>query len=308
MQINPSTLDAIYYGFRLDYQKAYERPTPWSDRLASLVPSTQRENRYAWMKMIPRLREWIGERKLNNLAGRGYTIVNKDWEASLEVDRNDIEDDAIGVYKPGVAMLGEQAKLWPDDLMTTLIQSGTTATAFDGQAYFSGSHPKDSDNTALGTYSNNFTSTALTHSNFQYVRSQMMSYVGEDNKPLRVNPGLALVPPALEGTIKQILNAEYIVATFGANAATGSQTNVLKGTADYLVIPELAGADTTWYLADVSKPVKPFVFQLRKSPQLVSLTDPTSENVFMRKKFIYGVDARGNAGFSLPFLCARCIA
>lgn len=308
MILGPATIDAIFYNFRLDFQGAYDRAEPWWNKVASLVPSSGRENRYPWLKLMPRMREWIGERKLNNLVARGSTIVNKDWEASIEVDRNDIEDDQIGVYAPAVAMLGDQAKRWPDDIVVSLIQSGVTALAFDGQQYFNASHPIDSDQTGLGTYSNNFTTTALNASNYQTVRSAMMAYKGEDNKPLRVMPNLLVVPPQLEAAGRQILNADFIAASFGINAATGSQSNVLKGSADLLVVPELANEATTWYLLDVSKPVKPFIFQQRKAPALVSLVDPTSENVFMRKKFIFGVDSRGNAGFSLPFLAARAIA
>jgi phage major head subunit gpT-like protein len=75
-----------------------------------------------------------------------------------------------------------------------------------------------------------------------------------------------------------------------------------------LVIPELADEPTVWYAADTSKPIKPFVYQVRKEPQLVQVDDPKAENVFWRKKFIYGIDSRGAAGFTLPFLIARAIA
>ncbi len=305
MQITPSIIDAIFYSFRLDYQGAYERAAPWHGQVAAIIPSTQRENRYAWMKLIPRLKEWIGERVLNNLSARGYTIVNKDYEDTIAVDRNDIEDDSMGVYAPAVQTLGQQAALWPDDLMTICIQSGTTNLCFDGQPFFDDSHPVDGDNPALGVYANDF-ELPLNHENFAFVRATMMSYLGEDGKPLKVMPKLLLVPPQLEQVANQILKATIIAPAGGfAAGAAQSQDNVLKGSADLLVIPEFANEPTTWYLIDNSKPIKAFIFQLRKAPVLVSLTDPTSENVFFQRKFIFGVDARGNTGYSLPFLAAR---
>lgn len=310
MQITPVALDAIFINFNTLYQQAYERAAPWWSKVAMEVPSTSRENRYGWMKIIPRMREWVGERKINNLAGRSYTIENKDWELSVGVERNAIQDDQLGLFGPAIAMMGDQAARHPDDLLTTLIQSGVTALAFDGLPFFSASHPVDSDNTALGTYSNNFTTTPLNSANFQSVRAAMKAFKGEDNKPLRVDPRLLIVPPQLEATALQILNAEFTApaAAFGQNAAGGYQTNVLKGSADLLVIPELANEPTTWYLADMSKPVKPFVYQSRKAPVFVSLTAPTDENLFYRKEFIYGIDSRDNVGYSLPFLCSRAIA
>jgi phage major head subunit gpT-like protein len=49
------------------------------------------------------------------------------------------------------------------------------------------------------------------------------------------------------------------------------------------------------------------VFQNRQNPEFVSKDDPTDDNVFMRRQFVYGVDARGNAGYSLPFLAYKCV-
>jgi len=53
-----------------------------------------------------------------------------------------------------------------------------------------------------------------------------------------------------------------------------------------------------WYLLDTMRALKPLIFQERKVAEFVSKTDPkTSDTVFMSKKFLYGADARSNAGF-----------
>jgi phage major head subunit gpT-like protein len=57
------------------------------------------------------------------------------------------------------------------------------------------------------------------------------------------------------------------------------------------------GAGQTWYLLDTSRALKPLIFQDRKKPNFVSLTNPDDENVFMRDEYVYGVDARNNVGF-----------
>lgn len=62
------------------------------------------------------------------------------------------------------------------------------------------------------------------------------------------------------------------------------------------------GAGTAWYLLDVRKPIKPFVFQDRKPYKLVAMQDDQDEAVFTRDVFRYGVDARNNVGFGLPQL------
>jgi phage major head subunit gpT-like protein len=310
VNITPAVIDAIFYSFSTQFQGAYARIDPWWTKVASDVPSAGRENRYAWLRLLPRMREWIGERKYANLEAAGYALANKDYELSVEVDRNDIQDDNIGVYAPFVQMMGEQAKRWPDDLVLSLLQNGSTNLAFDGQAFFSASHPTGQPGSA-STYSNYSASAmALSAANYQTVRQTMMSYVGEDGRPLQVQPSLLVVPPQLEAAARQILNADFIApaAAVGQNAASVQQTNVLKGSAELLVVPDLTAAATTWYLLDTTKPIKPFVFQTRKAPTFVPMADPTSENVFKRRKFIFGVDARGNAGYALPFLAYSATA
>jgi phage major head subunit gpT-like protein len=57
------------------------------------------------------------------------------------------------------------------------------------------------------------------------------------------------------------------------------------------------GSGTPWFLLDVSRAVKPILLQVRKEFEFQSMTEPTSQNVFMNKEFIYGTDARMNVGF-----------
>lgn len=58
-----------------------------------------------------------------------------------------------------------------------------------------------------------------------------------------------------------------------------------------------AGNANPWYLLDVTRPLKPMIFQQREKPKFVSMDKDTDTNVFMRKEHIYGIDCRDNAGF-----------
>ena len=63
------------------------------------------------------------------------------------------------------------------------------------------------------------------------------------------------------------------------------------------------GAGAPWFLIDLSRPVKPIILQIRKTPQFVAKDKPDDSEVFMRDQFIYGVDDRKNVGFGLWQLC-----
>lgn len=59
------------------------------------------------------------------------------------------------------------------------------------------------------------------------------------------------------------------------------------------------GSGTAWYLIDTSKSIKPIILQKRQDYRFVALDKETDENVFMRREFIYGADARLNVGYAL---------
>lgn len=306
MEITKASLDAIFYQFDLRFKQAYDQQPIFWDQFATLSPSSSRETHYAWLAKMPRLRKWIGDRVFHNLQSRGYVITNEKYEDSLTLNRDDIEDDQIGVYTGYVDMLGQQARLWPEDLVTAALEAGTTALAFDGQPFF-GTHPIDVDNPSSPTYVNLFStatsgSTPLTAANYQKVRAAMRGYKGEDGRSLAIRPDVLMVPPLLEGTAKQILEADLIAQAVGSNAAQ-AQSNVFKGTAR-VVVNDYLTSDTAWYLMSTQRAIKPLVFQLRDAPQFTSLNSTSDPNVFLRDDFNFGVRARGAAGYSLPFLAA----
>jgi len=57
------------------------------------------------------------------------------------------------------------------------------------------------------------------------------------------------------------------------------------------------GTGPAWFLIDDSRALKPIIYQDREAPQFVAMDNPTDPNVFMNKKFVYGVDGRNNTGY-----------
>jgi len=211
MIINQSTLNGIYKSFSTLFNQALdEAKSQWSV-VAMEVPSSSRSNDYKWLGALPQMREWLGDRVIKDLSAFQYEILNKDFEATVEVDRNDIDDDQIGVYNPFIQELGRAAKQHPDVLVFTLLKNGFSSVCYDGQYFFDSDHP-----------------------------------VGD-------------------GTVSN----------------TGG------------------GAGDPWFLLDLSRALKPIILQRRKQPQFVAMDNPDDENVFMRKKFRYGVDDRKNVGYGL---------
>lgn len=72
---------------------------------------------------------------------------------------------------------------------------------------------------------------ALTPAAYAAARAAIMGFTGDGGRPLGLVPDLLVVPPALEGAARQILEAEYLSAT---------ESNVWRGSARLLVSPWLA--------------------------------------------------------------------
>lgn len=61
------------------------------------------------------------------------------------------------------------------------------------------------------------------------------------------------------------------------------------------------GAGEPWYLLDTSRHLKPLIWQPREAAEFESKEDSSnSDYVFNNDKYLYGIDARYNAGFGFP--------
>lgn len=210
MIVNSQTLSALFVSLKTQFEQGLNSaPSEW-DKVATLVPSVSKSNVYSWMGKFPKLREWVGDKQIKNLETFAYTIPNKDWEATVEVDRNDLDDDNLGIYSPVTQMAGYSARTFVDENVFPLLTDGFTNKCYDGKAFFAVDHP------VAGASASNYGS----------------------------------------------------------------------------------GSGTPWYLIDASKPIKPLIYQQRKAPVFVQQTDPQADTVFMRKSFLYGVEARGAFGYA----------
>ncbi len=211
MIINNDALARLYTAFTAVFNAAFQETQTWYERVAMTVPASTRIMDYKFLLDFPMVREWMGDRQIGSLEPKAYQVETKDWEATIEVERNDIEDDQLGFYNPIVAALAQEARKHPEKLIADLMNNGFTTPCYDGKSFFATDHP--------------------------------------------VGPRTA--------------------SNYGG------------------------GSDTGWYLLDTSRAIKPFIFQLRRAVQLVRMDRQDDEQVFMRKKFRYGVDYRGAAAYGL---------
>lgn len=286
MVITNQNLHGMYSGFNALFNKAFDEATPQYEKVAMVVPSSGSDETYGWIGQLPTLREWIGERVICNLTATGYTIKNKDYELTISIARNDVMDDKIGIYSPLIQEMGRAAKMHPDELVFPLFAAGFSNVCYDGSAFFSDRHPL---NEGQKIYQSNIGTQKLSPKSYEAARSQMMTIKGENGRKLKIIPDLLVVAPQNEAIARQILFADLI----------SGNTNVNKGTSELLVVPELADEPDYWFLLSTKRAIKPFIFQTREKPRFISKTKDEDDNVFFQNEFLYGCNARYNAGYGL---------
>lgn len=145
MIITPTILKTLMVAFNIAFKGGLDKAETQYQKISTTVPSSGKSTTYGWLGKWPKFREWIGDRQFKSMAAHGYSILNKKYESSVEVERDDIEDDEIGVYSPLMEELGQGAAELPDELVFETLGNGFTELCFDGQPFFDTEHPVNAE-------------------------------------------------------------------------------------------------------------------------------------------------------------------
>lgn len=221
MILNTTNLNTLRAGFQTRFQSGLGMASSLAAQVSTEVPSTTAKETYGWIGKIPNVREWIGERVVQNISTSDYAIANKDWELTIGVGRNDIQDDNLGIYGPLFQEMGQSTGSHKDRLVFDLLKAGFTTNCFDGQFFFDTDHP--------------------------------------------------------------VLDKDGVMTTY-ANTD--------------------GGAGAPWFLMSTKgRALKPIIYQKRQDWQFVARDNLSDENVFNKKEFQFGSDARAAVGYGFPQMC-----
>lgn len=276
-------------GLRSEFFNRFEgTPTYYKD-LSTRIVSTGDSETYRWLGTVPKMRTWGTGRLARGLRTESYSVENQKYEATIEVDRDEVADDQTGQIRVRIAELAQRAATHKDLLIAQLLTSGETSgfNSYDGVTFFNDAHVSGSS----GSQDNKLTYTATdaenpTAAEFKAALKQaiasMLSFKDDQGEPMMTAAtGLVcVVPPTMYFTALEAINASLIDST----------TNVLEGAARVVSLPWLTDA-SKWYLLKTDGVIRPFIFQDREPVEFGSLAE-NSEEGFKREKFLYGVRAR----------------
>ena len=265
--------------------------TFWQE-LSTRVPSTKDSETYKWLGTVPNMREWGTGRLAKGLRTESYSVENMKYEATLEVDRDEINDDQTGQIRIRVGELAERAATHKEYLIEQLLNNGGASgyNSYDGVTFFNDTHASG----ASGNQDNDLTfaaadGTSPTSTEFKGAVAQataaMMAFKDDRGEAMRIRPsGLAVIVPPIY----------YTVAVEAMTAAMlGGTSNViatLAGSPRVICLPGLS-TTTMMYVLKTDSIVRPLIFQDREPITFDSIVEG-SEEAFKREKFLYGVRAR----------------
>lgn len=115
-------------------------PDDWR-KVAGFITSDDKSNTYAWLSQFPAFREWVGSRLHKGVAEKAYTVTNKKFEATIDVQRTDIEDNSFGHYGAVAEGHGQSASDLKNDLIFQALAAGFATACYDDQYFFDTDHP-----------------------------------------------------------------------------------------------------------------------------------------------------------------------
>jgi len=276
-------------GLRSEFFNRLEAAPAHYRQFATRVPSNGHSEVYRWLGSTPQLREWGDGRLARGLRTESYSLENLKYEATLEVDRDEISDDQTGQIRVRVGELAERAATHKDYLIAQLLASGDLSGfhSYDGVPFFSESHVSggsgaQSNLLSAGASDASSPTSGEFRTSLAAAITRMLALKDDQGEPMALTArGLVcVVPPNLLFTALEAINATLV----------GGGSNVLASAADVVALPWLSETDK-WFLLKTDGVVRPFIFQDREPIEFSALAEDSEEG-FKREKFLFGVRAR----------------
>ena len=334
-----------------DYQRLAQ--DIWWNKIATTVNSTTKKERLSWLLSTAELEEVAhdgGEVAYDTLLRASTEFENKFVRKGLKVKFEEFEDlDGGAVMLSGGRLAGRagfdsitkwtrdiaaHAAYWPQQQLAKAIIANPTT--YDTKAFFATDHPVNPFDASLGTFANDFTSTAsgsypgalpidtsvtaeVALNNLAkavaYVRGAIKMPNGVLPRKLRVT-GI-MVPPELAARATLLTSAKFIAQS----AASGALTGDIQAVVSYLnlgvpiIADELGaamgGSATTYYLIvqELSSPqMGAFIYSNREPIQITYVGPETDAELARARELQWIAQGRNTVAPGHPFQLFRCRA
>jgi len=301
--VSSDFLEGVLTQFRALYTREFSAAQAlqgWQ-QFAMRQDSDGEQTTYEWFGTVPRMEDVSHDQvSLRGLDEYNFSIVNKEFQAAIEVSRMALERDRLNLITPRIQQLAGEAARHPGQLIFELVEDNPAA--YDGTAYFANTRTIGESSNIDNILAGNGSTVANIQTDLAEAREAMRLFEDDRGRPLNLVPNAIMCHPNLEQPIWQALNVNQ-AGNQDRNVIPAGTNGVLQG-AGYSVIVNPYLTDTNdWYTFHIGGPsMRPFVWQVEKQPVLESDTNPTSRENILKRKFLYSVYGRYNVGVTDPRL------
>jgi phage major head subunit gpT-like protein len=281
----------------------------WIGGVANLFGSDQASEQYPFLGQTPRMREWIGGRQAKGLRSNSMTIVNKHYEATLEIALRDLRRDKTGQLQARVSEFADEGDAHWGTLLSALILGGPSTLCYDGQYFFDTDHSEGDSGTqdndisvdisaVPGAGSDNtatFPNAAQMQAAIVKGIAQILSFKDDRGRPMNSNAKRFLVTVPVGLYMPAIASISAI--TLQALQQNINPAQAAGLTVDVQMMPELTWTDS-FAVWRTDSPIKGLIRQNETDP-MVKMKDETSEFAFDNDAIQIGVDAWRGADYGL---------
>jgi phage major head subunit gpT-like protein len=277
----------------------------WIPKISMEFQSNQEAETYRWIGSSPYMREWKGGRQAKGLWDNSISIVNKRFEATIQIPVADFRRDSTGQSLVRINELADQPNEHWGEMLSSAISAGASTVCYDGQYFYDIDHVEGNNTTSQSNDLSIDISElpgavhgSTTNPSSQEMQQVIMSCIeaiygfkNNENKPMnrQARSFLVMVPIPL---YKSAISAVYDT-TFG-----GGETNTIKNAKfniEVVANPDLAWTEQiTVFRTDGT--VKPFIRQSEKPVEL-KVQAEGSQIEFEEDMWRFGVDCSRNVGY-----------
>lgn len=259
-------------------------PAPDWEVLTTKLPSGTLTEQHEWLGNFPQMHEWIGNKIIEGMFAHDFSITNRDYESTIGVDRNVIEDGRLESVKPRLQMMAAAAREWAIPHIWSLLENATSATlaaCYDGKALVSATHEEGDS----GVQTNIVTGAGVTLDNvlddLAKVDSKFSLWKDDRGQYLY---GYSLDTVIIPAGNQTLINRFRTISDGDQGEGKADWSSSVKRVFKH---PGLTGND--WYAVCTSRPIGALLWQQREAAHPVS----SNEAEFMKAVLYIGVEARG---------------
>jgi phage major head subunit gpT-like protein len=287
------------------------KDTGWPFLVGMEFNSNQETEKYKVIGASPALREWVGGRSVKSLKTAGIDVVNKRFESTIIIAKDDLRRDKTGFINIRIGqMVNRYVQHWAK-LLTALRIAGTSTACIDAQYFYSASHSwgdsgtltnllTGSDYSELSDVSTAANPTAIELAKvILKIVQHFFTFKDDQGEPLHEDASrfLVQVPVNMYAALIQACSSNFL------STGTGAVDNpILVGKEAFKIVPSVnprLTATDAIYVDRIDGVEKSFILQNETEPDISSKAEG-SDFEHDNHAHEYGITVSRNAGYGFP--------